>query len=116
MAWFFGSGSSKGKGKAKEPNPIGFTTPPKKQTLCSVGFATKQSLLATPKQSRPATRTPEQEQVFTESVRVRDSEIEAALYDTTTGEFFQRRQNPSQGQKQIAEKWVKAALNNRQLA
>lgn len=33
--------TSKGKGKAKEANPIRFTTPEKRQTLCSVGFTPK---------------------------------------------------------------------------
>ena len=94
--------TSRGKGKAKESNPIGFTKPAKEQTVCSVGF--------TPKQSPVATRPPEQEQVFTESVRVRDSEIEAALFDTTTGEHFQRPPATRQ-QRAAADDWVSNALS-----
>lgn len=104
--------TSKGKGKTKESNPIGFTTPVNEQTLCSVGFTPKQSLAANPKHSPPATRPPEPEQVLTESVRVRDGEIEAVLYDTTTGEYFQRPPADRQ-QRASADGWVFEVLASR---
>jgi hypothetical protein len=43
--------TSKGKGGTKEANPIGFTPPGKRQTLCSVGFTPKPA-------PQPATTTP----------------------------------------------------------
>ena len=49
-------------------------------------------------------------------VRMRESEIEASLYDPTTGEYFKPPPKPVLRQKQAADAWVKAALSNRQLA
>lgn len=124
--------TSKGKGPTKEANPIGFTTWQKEQTLCSVGFAQNQPIPATPKAvPPPAARPPEPARdevvtacdngatcapapAFTESVRVRvrvrDSEIDAALYDTTTGEYFKRLPTLARHQRQAADAWVTAAL------
>jgi len=49
-------------------------------------------------------------------VRVRESEIDASLYDPTTGEYFKPPPKPARRQKQAADAWVKSALSNRQLA
>lgn len=49
-------------------------------------------------------------------VRVRESEIDASLYDPTTGEYFKPPPKPARRQKQAADAWVNAALRNRQLA
>jgi hypothetical protein len=49
-------------------------------------------------------------------VRMRESEIEASLYDPTTGEYFKPPSKPVLRQKQAADTWVKSALSNRQLA
>jgi hypothetical protein len=49
-------------------------------------------------------------------VRVRESEIDASLYDPTTGEYFKPPPKPAQRLKQAADAWVKSALSNRQLA
>lgn len=49
-------------------------------------------------------------------VRVRESEIEASLYDSATGEYFKPAPKPELRQKQAADAWVKSALSNRQLA
>lgn len=128
--------TSKGKGPSKESNPIGFGKPPKEQTLCSVGFTQKPPPPATPKASPPPTRphatrplerdhdgvvpvnqtdsinappaTPP-EQDFTESVRVRDSEMDVALFDPDTGEFFQRPQQ-TRLKRAAAAEWVANAL------
>lgn len=49
-------------------------------------------------------------------VRVRESEIEASLYDSATGEYFKPAPKTELRQKQAADAWVKSALSNRQLA
>jgi hypothetical protein len=49
-------------------------------------------------------------------VRVRESEIDASLYDPIAGEYFKPPPKPARLQKQAAEKWANAALINRQLA
>jgi len=127
--------TSKGKGPAKEPNPIGFGTPSKEQTLCSVGFGPKPPPQATPKAAPrparpPAARPPEPAHAdvvqadqhdttttttgappaFTESVRVRDSEIDASLYDPDTGDYFQRPPPPARHGRRAADGWVTASL------
>jgi hypothetical protein len=45
-------------------------------------------------------------------VRVRDSELDPNLYDTTTGEHFKAPPKPVRQQKQAADAWVSGALNN----
>ena len=44
-----------------------------------------------------------------EVVRVRESEIEASLYDPATGEYFKPAPKPELRQKQAADAWVKSA-------
>lgn len=48
--------------------------------------------------------------------RVRESEHDPNLYDSTTGEYFRPPPKPSRRQKQAADAWVSNALNIRQLA
>jgi len=43
-------------------------------------------------------------------VRVRESEIDASLYDPTTGEYFKPPPKPARQQKQAADAWVSAGL------
>ena len=133
--------TSKGKGPSKESsNPIGFTPPEKEQTLCSVGFAPKPPLSAAsprpaPSLSPPAARSPQTapkpaperqcsadghnldlEQLDggdLETVRVRDSDLDATLYDTTTGEYFRPPPAPARLQKQATDRWVKVALKSK---
>lgn len=119
--------TSKGKGPAKEPNPIGFGTPSKDQTLCSVGFSPKPPPQATPKTAPPpAARPPEPAHAdvvqddqhdttdapptFTESVRERDDDHESARYDLDTGEYFQRPPPPARHGRRAADGWVTASL------
>jgi hypothetical protein len=85
--------TSKGKGKAKEANPIGFTPPEKRQTLCSVGFTPKAPPPPASKapQPAPAPAMPDKpvneiseapDQLLTDTPND-DSEIKApALHDT----------------------------------
>lgn len=123
--------TSKGKGVTKEANPIGFTPPENGQTLCSVGFPPK----ATQAQPRPAPRQPapalpiapriaapdglvyasitDDDAPIIETTRVRDSDLDPALYDPTTGEYFQRPPAPARHQRQAADQWVSAALATR---
>lgn len=105
---------SKGKGPAKEPNPIGFKPPAKERTLCSVGFAPEPPVSAAP--PSPAIELQEQEEVeravaddFDKTVRVRDDDLDPALYDTDTGDW---RDQPARQarQRQAADAWVKSAL------
>lgn len=85
--------TSKGKGGNKEANPIGFTPPATRQTLCSVGFTPKAPPQPAPKQSVPAIPN-EINVVFDgyveQTTRHRDNDLDPALYDPTTGEYFQR--------------------------
>ena len=105
---------SKGKGPAKEPNPIGFTLPEKEQTLCSVGFTSK-PLVLPPAESPAPAPLPDDSHAL-ETVRVKDSDLDPALYDMTTGEYFKRPPAPARQQRQAADVWVSAALATRSTA
>lgn len=118
--------TSKGKGKSKETNPIGFTPAAKRQTLCSVGFNPKppppQAATAPPaaRKPPPAPTLPTVPMIDTEAIveaetRVRDSDLDPALYDPTTGEYFQRPPT-TRHQRQAADAWVSAALATRSTA
>ena len=91
--------TSTGKGDRKKVNPIGFTPPEKRQTLCSVGF--------TPKPASHMPTKPAIEMPLVESIRVRDCDQDAALYDSISGEFYQRPQPPVRQHRQA----VAAALS-----
>ena len=58
----------------------------------------------------------EPDQSFNDVVRVKDNDLDPALYDAETGDYFQLPPKAAQRQKQAAEKWVSAALSSRQLA
>lgn len=111
--------TSKGKGKAKDPNPIGFGGPAKRQTLCSVGFTPKQSPLAPtkapallPARQLPARPTLAPKSDHSDVVRVRESDLDPALFDQTTGDFVQR--SPSAASKRAAtDAWVASVLGAR---
>lgn len=96
---------SKGKGPAREPNPIEFQSPPKTQTLCSVGFA--------PKPPPPTPPIPESEPMIHEVERVRDDDLDPSLFDPETGEFFKPKKKPERAARAAADAWVTAALNDR---
>ena len=103
--------TSKGKGPAKEPNPIGFTLPKKEQTLCTVGFTPKPPI-PRPADS-PAPRPDDSHDLDggdLETVRVKDIDLDPALYDMTTGEYFKRPPAPARLQRPAADAWVKSAL------
>jgi hypothetical protein len=110
--------TSKGKGKTNEANPIGFAAPSKEQTLCSVGFTPKPALLTAPKAPAPtpAPARPAPAPAFTDSVRVRDNDLDPARYDPATGEYFQRPPPPTRHNRAAADDWVNAALGSKQLA
>ena len=99
--------TSKGKGRSEEPsNPIGFASPGKRQTLCSVGFTSK------PPSSHPANAPPAAPRH--ETTRVHDCDLNPALYDPRTGDYFQPPPQPASRQRQAADAWVTAALSTRQ--
>ena len=122
--------TSKGKGSTKEANPIGFTPPTNRQTLCSVGFTPKSSSTTPAAVSELSTvaggtydvptdavdNSGSGASTVSETIRVRESELDPALYDPTTGEYFKPLPKPARRQKQAVDAWVKSALNNRQLA
>jgi hypothetical protein len=116
--------TGKGKGATKETNPIGFGAPAKKQTLCSVGFPPKPSPPAPTKPAparlehvpsvtpssppAPATTTPEPERVV-----VRDSDLDPALFDMTTGEFIKRPPPPARNNRAAADEWAATELKRK---
>ncbi len=121
--------TSKGKGPSKESNPIGFTRPAKEQSLCSVGFTPKPPTPATMEDvsnrsdsvGKSATDSPVSTggkqsptaENLPESIRVRDSDLDPALYDPTTVEYFKPPPKPARRQEQAADAWVKSALSNK---
>jgi hypothetical protein len=105
--------TSKGKGQAKEKNAIAFALPQKDQRLCSVAFGSKQPLQVTAKAALPPVRPPVTRApppAFTESVRVRDSEMDTAMYDPDTGEYFQRLPPAFRLNRSVADDWVAVTL------
>lgn len=117
--------TSKGKGAAKETNPIGFTPPEKRQTLCSVGFTPKPAPRTAPKPTPTAPRVApdghvyeshfapivEIEAPFIETTRVeRDGDCPSDRYDSDRGEFCPPPPAPVRRQKQAADRWVASAL------
>jgi hypothetical protein len=97
--------TSKGKGKSIESKSIDFPSPEKRQSLCSVDFRPKPSPRAP--QNLPADRP------ALEVIRIRESELDPALYDPETGEYFQRLPKPEHHQKRTANEWVAAALQRK---
>ena len=102
--------TSKGKGGNKQtdnkPNPIGFAVSAKRQTLCSVGFADKPLPVKEPERPIEAQRDHSEG----ETVRVRESELDPALFDPVTGEFFKRPQQPKRDNRAAADAWVTAVM------
>lgn len=116
--------TSKGKGSTKETNSIDFAPPEKEQCLCSVDFAPKapppQATTAPPAARKPAPAPTlptvpiiDAEAIVEAETRVRDSDLDPALYDPSTGEYFNRPPAPTRHQRQSAEAWVSAALATR---
>lgn len=121
--------TSKGKGSTKEANPIGFTPPAKRQTLCSVGFTPKAPLNAAAVVIELSTvaggacdvptdavvNSGSGASTVSETIRVRESDLDPALYDSDTGEYFQRPLPPARHKRQAADAWVSAAFNQRRV-
>jgi len=97
--------TSKGKGKANEANPIGFQASAKSRTLCSVGFS--------PKPFQATTTPAPVDLPVIEPVTVRESELDPALFDPVSGEFFRPPAKPERHQRQAADRWVSAVLNKK---
>ena len=113
---------SKGKGSTKETNSIDFAPPENEQCLCSVDFAPKaaprQATTAPPtaRKPAPAPMLPtvpiiDSEAIVQAEARVRDIDLDPALYDPDSGEYFQRPPPPlARNQRQAADAWVELAL------
>jgi hypothetical protein len=112
--------TSKGKGSAKEANPIGFTPPEKRQTLCSVGFTPKPP----PPQALPGTHDLVQidasqmaDPPFIETTtRHRDCDQTPDRYDPESGDFIPIRPPTARSHRQAADDWVNKALASKQTA
>ena len=116
--------TSKGKGPLKELNAIAFASPANDRRLCSVAFTSKPpvSLPADPTprpapKAKSAPQPPANNQAMKsidgcniETVRTKDNDLDPALYDLTTGEYFQRPPPLARNQRQAADAWVAAAL------
>ncbi|MDB5779180.1 MAG: hypothetical protein JWP93_1545 [Polaromonas sp.] len=105
--------TSKGKGPSKEANAIAFAAPAKDQRLCSVAFASKPPVSPPADSPTPAPPPDDSHDLDSgdlETVRVRDGDLDAAMYDATTGEFFKRPPAPARHQRQAADAWVRSAL------
>jgi hypothetical protein len=102
--------TSRGKGAKREtlhlrkPNPIGIAHLPKlnKPTLANPIGIEKE---AEKHQSLSCVGI-----APVEVIRIRESELDPTLYDTETGEYFQRPPKPAKHQKQAADAWVATAL------
>ena len=121
--------TSKGKGSTKEANPIDFAPPENEQCICSVDFPTKQPptksavVIELSTAAGGACDVPTDAVVnsgsgaFTvaETIRVREIDLDAALYDSDTGEYIQRPPPPARHRRQAADAWVSAAFNQRRV-
>ena len=88
--------------------PIGFDVEPKKhRNLCSVGFPSKVVQVSEPR------RLPEIQRACNdvEIKRVRDSDLDPALFDLLTGAYHELPTKAIQSNKAMANNWVKAALS-----
>ena len=105
--------TSKGKGSNKpyesKANTIAFKPPKKDQTLCSVVFASKVVQVNEP---APAVELHQTDTVanIVETIRVRESEIDAALWNSETGEYHKPPTKPTGKNRAAADSWVKGAL------
>lgn len=111
--------ASKGKGAKYEHDdkypaykpkdkPIGFDdVTEKNRNLCSVGFRSKVVQVSEPR------RLPEIQRACNdvEIKRVRDSDLDPALFDLATGEYHELPTKAIQNNKAMADNWVKAALS-----
>lgn len=106
--------TSKGKGRAVESsNPIGFASPKKEQTLCSVGFVPKPAPVSSPMPEPQAPKEVREVDKDTDLVRIKDKDLNPAMFDQERGEYFQPPPPATRQQRQDADDWVKASLLNK---
>lgn len=109
------------------PKPYGFETDPEKHRNPScVGFPS-QAPPPPPATAPPATPAPRPAPTLPSpplidpdgsveaETRVRDSDLDPALYDASTGEYFQRPPAPARRQRLAADAWVIGALERAQV-
>jgi hypothetical protein len=105
--------TSKGKGGNKETNPIGFTPPLKRQTLCPVGFAPKSPPLPATTAPTPPALVPGD--VFVEqATRHSDCDQPSDRYDLTSGDYCDRPPPAPRQHKQACDEAL-AALRQHQV-
>lgn len=88
--------------------PIGFDVAPEKhRNLCSVGFRFRVV------QASEQIRQPEIQRSCNDAeiIRVRESDLDPALFDPVTGEFYATPSKHIQNNRAMADNWVKAALS-----
>jgi Plasmid recombination enzyme len=110
---------SKGKGAKYEredkypaykpkDKPIGFNVETEKhRNLCSVGFHPKVVQVNEPIQLPEVQRGCNDAEI----IRVRESDLDPALFDPVTGEFYATPSKHIQNNRAMADNWVKAALS-----
>ena len=74
--------TSEGKGKSSKPKSIDFAPPEKRQSLCSVDFHARPPPAGPP---NPHADTP-----ILDVIRIRESELDPAAFNSDLGEFVQR--------------------------
>ena len=110
--------TSKGKGAkherldmhhASDTKSIDIAPPKKHRSLCSVDFASKDVQVSEP---APAVELHQTDTVanIVETIRVRESEIDAALWNSETGEYHKPPPKPTGNNRAAADSWVKGAL------
>jgi hypothetical protein len=109
MAQIFTSrGKRTSQDKETSSKPYRVSTPEKEQTLCSVGFTPKPTTPPPPELPKEAATADQADPG--ELVRVRDCDLDPALWDESIGGYRDAPPKPSRRARAGAESWVKAAL------
>ena len=110
--------TSKGKGAkherldmhhASNTKSIDIAPPKKHRSLCSVDFASKDVQVSEPARAVELHQTDTVANIV-ETIRVRESEIDAALWNSETGEYHKPPPKPTGNNRAAADSWVKGAL------
>lgn len=105
-------------GKTEQPSPIGQAKQRPAKTPSPILCRASTSKPPPGPALKPAPTLPSVPLIdldgFAEAeTRVRDSDLDPALYDASTGEYFQRPPAPARHQRQAADAWVASALHKR---
>lgn len=106
-----GKGAKRATLHLRKPNPIGIASTDSTPNPIGIGNrAEKHQSLSCVGIAQPTPPKPPADPHPFDVVRVRESEFDSSLYDTETGEYFQRPPKPAQHQKQAADAWVGTEL------